>query len=219
MLRHCCADDHKVFCKKYTLTFRMRTRRHKLSSLFRAAFISHLLLSFVLIAHSQSFTNLTGFVYDQNGAGVSNATVRFSESSESGTQHSTSTDDTGHFLFENVSGRRGQLTVEAPGFRPSTIVLSGADVEMQIVLLPASVSESVTITRVASRIEETAASVVALDRNELEVTAAATLDDRLRQVPGFSLFRRAGSRSANPTAEGASLRGVGAAGGRRARVF
>ena len=90
---------------------------------------------------------------------------------------------------------------------------------MQIVLLPEAVSGSVTVTRTESRIEETAASVVALDRSALDVTAAATLDDRLRQVPGFSLFRRAGSRTANPTTQGVSLRGIGASGASRALVL
>ena len=90
---------------------------------------------------------------------------------------------------------------------------------MQIVLLPEEVGGTVTITRTESRIEETASSVVALGRNDLDVTAAATLDDRLRQVPGFSLFRRAGSRSANPTTQGVSLRGVGASGASRALVL
>src|SRR5205814_7031859 len=86
-------------------------------------------------------------------------------------------------------------------------------------LLPEAVSGSVTVTRTESRIEETAASVVALDRSALDVTAAATLDDRLRQVPGFALFRRTGSRTANPTSQGVSLRGVGASGASRALVL
>src|ERR671929_131193 len=50
-------------------------------------------------------------------------------------------------------------------------------------------------------------------------TSAATLDDALRQVPGFTLFRRTGSRVANPTSQGVSLRGVGASGASRALVL
>ena len=41
----------------------------------------------------------------------------------------------------------------------------------------------------------------------------------LRQVPGFSLFRRSSSRVANPTTQGVSLRGVGASGPSRATVL
>jgi len=61
---------------------------------------------------------------------------------------------------------------------------------------------------------KTAASIVVLGQKELETTAAMTLDDSLRQVPGFSLFRRSGSRTANPTSQGVSLRGLGASGAR-----
>ena len=41
----------------------------------------------------------------------------------------------------------------------------------------------------------------------------------LRQVPGFSLFRRTTSRAANPTTQGVSLRGLGASGASRALVL
>ena len=46
-----------------------------------------------------------------------------------------------------------------------------------------------------------------------------TIDDKLRQVPGFALFRRSGSQAANPTSQGVSLRGVGASGASRTLVF
>ena len=71
---------------------------------------------------------------------------------------------------------------------------------------------TVTATRTAERLADTPASVVILDRQAIAATAAPTVDDALRQVPGFSLFRRAGSRTANPTAQGASLRGLGGSG-------
>src|SRR5204863_6808066 len=45
------------------------------------------------------------------------------------------------------------------------------------------------------------------------------LDDMLRQVPGFTLFRRSGSAYANPTTQGASLRGVGGSGAGRVQVL
>ena len=78
---------------------------------------------------------------------------------------------------------------------------------------------TVTATRTETRIADTPASVVVLSRETLETTAAATVDDALRQVPGFSLFRRAGSRTANPTTQGVSLRGIGASGASRALVL
>jgi outer membrane receptor protein involved in Fe transport len=78
---------------------------------------------------------------------------------------------------------------------------------------------TVTATRTEARLADTPASVVVLDRKALENSAAATVDDALRQVPGFTLFRRAGSRTANPTTQGVSLRGIGASGASRALVL
>lgn len=77
----------------------------------------------------------------------------------------------------------------------------------------------VTATQTRSRLAETPASVAVVSREALETTAAATTDDALRQVPGFTLFRRTGSRSANPTSQGVSLRGIGASGASRALVL
>jgi outer membrane cobalamin receptor len=58
-----------------------------------------------------------------------------------------------------------------------------------------------------------------LGRHEINSSGALTIDDVLRQVPGFSLFRRSGGLTTNPTAQGVSLRGVGASGASRAVVL
>lgn len=54
---------------------------------------------------------------------------------------------------------------------------------------------------------------------ELRTAPTATLDGALRSVPGFSLFRRSDSFSANPTAQGVSLRGLGPSGASRSLVL
>ena len=107
------------------------------------------------------------------------------------------------------------MGVSSQGFAPAEVPLNqSALVPLRIVLTPESLSAAVTITatRTARRLEETAASVVQLNSSVLKSTAAATLDDTLRQVAGFSLFRRSGSRTANPTSQGVSLRATGGSG-------
>jgi outer membrane receptor protein involved in Fe transport len=86
---------------------------------------------------------------------------------------------------------------------------------------PPAASETivVTATQTKTRLSDTPASVVVINREALQTNAASTTDDALRQVPGFTLFRRSGSRSANPTSQGVSLRGVGASGASRALVL
>jgi outer membrane receptor protein involved in Fe transport len=88
-----------------------------------------------------------------------------------------------------------------------------------LIALLAQTSETITVTatRTKTRLADTPASVVVLDRST--VLNATTADDALRQVPGFALFRRTGSRTANPTSQGVSLRGVGASGASRALVL
>ncbi|MET0552531.1 MAG: TonB-dependent receptor [Vicinamibacteria bacterium] len=86
---------------------------------------------------------------------------------------------------------------------------------------PVTRQEVVTVTgsRGAPSVGGSSADVTVLDRARLDATAAPALDDALREVAGFALFRRAGSRVANPTAQGVSLRGTGASGASRAVVL
>ena len=88
-----------------------------------------------------------------------------------------------------------------------------------MIVLDKSLAEEVTVTASgAPRVLDTA-SRVSFCPARVTATPALTVDDALRQVPGFSLFRRSGSRVANPTAQGASLRGVGPSGASRTLVL
>lgn len=175
-----------------------------------------------LAARAQSSTRIEGIVRDSAGAAVENAEVSLRVASSVVARTTTGPD--GKFSFENVSAREAVLRVEARGFavserRWSADDASGALIEM--ILAPAPVSEQVTVTatRTETVLGETAASVVVLSSAELNTTAALTIDDRLKQIAGFQLFRRSGSRTANPTSQGVSLRGVGASGASRAVVL
>ncbi|HEY0377405.1 MAG TPA: TonB-dependent receptor [Pyrinomonadaceae bacterium] len=166
-------------------------------------------------------TRVEGVVQDQTGAAVVRASVTLRNGSAIVAE--SITDSGGRFRLE-VSTPADTVSVRAEGFAPFESRLSVIRTNLlglEIVLAPAPLSERVTVTatRTETRLGETAASVVTLSQTELTTTAAATLDDALRQVPGFSLFRRSGSRTANPTTQGVSLRGVGASGASRAVVL
>jgi outer membrane receptor protein involved in Fe transport len=83
----------------------------------------------------------------------------------------------------------------------------------------ASGSVTVTAARTERRLADTPAAVTVLSADDLAASAGTAIDETLRQVPGFSLFRRTDSRFANPTTQGASLRGLGASGASRALVL
>ena len=63
------------------------------------------------------------------------------------------------------------------------------------------------------------ASVTVLTREDIHYSASQTVDDLLRQVPWFSLFRRCSSLVTHPTTQGVSLRGIGPSGTSRALVL
>lgn len=77
----------------------------------------------------------------------------------------------------------------------------------------------VTAARMMQDPQLVAASVRVLDREALVQAPTVTLDDALRAVPGFSLFRRSDSLTAHPTAQGVSLRGLGPSGASRSLVL
>jgi outer membrane receptor protein involved in Fe transport len=66
---------------------------------------------------------------------------------------------------------------------------------------------------------EAAQGVVVIGPEELERAASQGLDQIVRQVPGVQLFRRSDARSANPTSQGVTLRGLGGNAASRALVL
>ncbi len=78
---------------------------------------------------------------------------------------------------------------------------------------------TVTANRTSTPLGETAKTTYTLSPSELHDYPAVTLDESLRQHAGFELFRRAGSRIANPTSEGISLRGLGSTAASRTLVI
>jgi outer membrane receptor protein involved in Fe transport len=156
-----------------------------------------------------------GVVRDATGAVVPGAQVELRTKSYSIQE---TTDASGAYAFENVQGTTGTISVNADGFQKTeqTWTASGiTPVRVDVVIRPSSVSEKIIVTaaRAPTRLNETPLSDIQLTRDDLKATPALTLDDSLRQVPGFSLFRRSSSRIANPTTMGLSLRGLGSGSG------
>ena len=115
----------------------------------------------------------------------------------------------------------GVLTAE--GVRATALTTAGASagasvadpLEQPTRLDPLVVSAG----RVEQPLQDVPANVTVLTRDEIERSAARTVDDLLRQIPGFSLFRRSSSLVANPTTQGVSLRGIGPSGVSRTLVL
>ena len=164
--------------------------------------------------------HIQGIVVDPKGSTIERARVSLKQ--EQRTLETTNTDQEGRFEIVSDETKNLSIDIECPGFDDVTLPLEQTTAfPLRVVLTPRAVSAEVTITatRTATRLSETAASVVVIDSQALKTTGALTLDDTLRQVAGFSLFRRSSSRTANPTSQGVSLRATGASGASRALVL
>src|SRR5688572_16864340 len=120
-----------------------------------------------------------------------------------------------------VPAEVGEIRVRAAGFAEAVVPFTLESTELiRVVLQPASFADSIVVTadRGTSRLPS-AASATVLTSAELNNAASGALDDVLRQTPGFTLFRRSTSRTANPTTQGVTLRGVSGSGASRTLVL
>jgi outer membrane receptor protein involved in Fe transport len=151
-----------------------------------------------------------GTVVDAGGAPVAAATV---------------TDMAGRALAVTAADGTFTLTAAAPqqievtaAHYLAAVVTVTPDAPLRVTLrMPL---ETVTVTAYRSPLggEDSPASTRVLDRQQLEQAATPSLDGKLREVPGFQLFRRSSSLVANPTTEGVSLRGLGSTAASRSLV-
>ena len=167
----------------------------------------------------QGNSRLEGTVRDTSGAVIRGAEVQLRSGPASSTRE---TGADGVFVFEGLPFLAGTILVRADGFEPlqQPWRARGPVTRIELVLRPASVTDQVTVTaaRTPTRVLDSPTTVVVVSSQDLLSAGTVALDDTLREVPGFSLFRRSGSRTANPTSQGVSLRGLGASGASRALV-
>jgi outer membrane receptor protein involved in Fe transport len=162
-----------------------------------------------LAAASQPGAPITGTVLDTSGAPVPNASVRLEASGATVAEYRTGNDGRFQFTFEAQGILR--IVVSVPGFAQATALVTAPGESIQVTLQPAAFFEAVNVTSSrgeAPRADPTVTMTV-IPSSELLTSAAVTLDDALKMVPGFTLFRRTSSRAANPTAQGVALRGIG----------
>ena len=177
----------------------------------RSAFI--VLFCCALSASLDAASRITGIVIDASGAPVPGATVT------AGTATTLTSDDG---TFDLIDAPDGAMTVRATaaGFAAAVLTVTGPTANARLVLQAAPLVDVVVVT--ASRGEQrltTPSATTVVTSAELLTSAAGSLDDALRNTPGFSLFRRSTSRVSNPTTQGVTLRGVSGSGASRTLVL
>jgi outer membrane receptor protein involved in Fe transport len=179
-----------------------------------------LMLGAQSVRGQSALVSVTGVVEDPTGAVISVARVEFS----SGHYHvAAQTDSSGQFRLE-IAVTSGNFFITAAGFLPLQFPWN-RERQLKFVLHPQYESDYtsqhvlVTAARINTALEDSPADSVTISRDDLASMPALALDDVLREVPGFTLFRRSSSRTANPGTQGVSMRGVGASGASRALVL
>jgi outer membrane receptor protein involved in Fe transport len=150
---------------------------------------------------AQSTATITVTVEDERGAALAGATLSDSAGIVLGR-----TDGAGHLSVACSAPCR--LHVSAKGFADAELQMTGATT---IRLQPAAQAEQVMVTAYRAPLGSLESPVATrlLSQQALSTTAAPTLDDELRQLPGLELFRRSSSLVANPSSQGMSLRALG----------
>jgi outer membrane receptor protein involved in Fe transport len=176
-----------------------------------------MMVLFLLFMLGQQPTALSGVVTDSTGAVVGGAvvTVTFADGRREVRSATDGTWTTGVPAGQQTVGVR----VTAPGFAPAERAVTLPAAPLRVELRPQGIAESVTVSAdtAATRLA-IESSVTSIDRSAIAAAPAMRLDDQLRSVPGFSLFRRTSSGVANPTTQGVTLRGLSASGASRTLV-
>jgi outer membrane receptor protein involved in Fe transport len=175
------------------------------------------LLLLVALAFGQQPTALSGVVTDPSGAVVAGAVVTVTFDDTRQELHSAAD---GTWTTSVPAGRQSVgVRVTAAGFASQERAVTLPAEKVHVELRPQGIAESVTVSADTSAarlaIER---SVTSIDRSAIAAAPALRLDDQLRSVPGFSLFRRTSSAVANPTTQGVTLRGLSASGASRTLV-
>ncbi len=163
----------------------------------------------IALAAASASAQVRGTVRRADGAPVASATI---------------TDVDGHLLATSAADGTftldhppAQVEVNAPHY-VTAVVTIGRMGPMNIVLHRPLETVTVTAYRSALGSSDSPVSTRVLDQQQLQQAAVPALEGKLREVPGFELFRRSSSLVANPTTEGVSLRGLGSTAASRSLV-
>ncbi|HEX4036894.1 MAG TPA: TonB-dependent receptor plug domain-containing protein [Acidobacteriaceae bacterium] len=166
-------------------------------------------LALLLMLASGASAQLRGTVTNARGAPIAGATI---------------TDMAGHRLA--VSGADGgfalahpaeQVEVTAAHYVVAVVTIVRGE-GLRVVLHQPLETVVVTAYRSAVGSSDSAASTRVMNGQQLQRAAPPSLDGKLREIPGFELYRRSSSLVANPTTEGISLRGLGSTAASRSLV-
>lgn len=162
---------------------------------------------------------IAGTIVDASGAAVPDATVRLEIAGGLFGEFVTAND--GRFEFNTDAPPSARLIITASGFTRVIEAVPSDSRNVRVILQPAPFFEAINVTSSRTEIPraDPTVTMTVFSSSELLTSPPLTVDDALKMVPGFTLFRRTSSRVSNPTAQGIALRGLGGTGASRALVL
>ncbi|HYT68318.1 MAG TPA: TonB-dependent receptor [Vicinamibacterales bacterium] len=175
------------------------------------------MITLLLIAILFQSPALTGVVVDSTSAPVRGAMVTVTVNDMAVTVETAQDGTWTAALPASASGATVRVT--ATGFSPVERTVKVPSPALRTELRLEAIAEQITVSAESwpARLS-IESSVTTIDRSTIAAAPALRLDDQLRMVPGFSLFRRTSSAVANPTTQGVTLRGLSASGASRTLV-
>ena len=169
----------------------------------------------MLRAQTPTARSVEGLIVDPGGLPVAHARVSVGNLP---TMVETSAD--GRFVITLANGSPNVVHVAAKGFHVADVEVKRQGT-LAVTLSPLGPEETVVVSAYGAPLSaaDTPANTLVISNEALSRTAGQSLDDKLRQVPGFELFRRTSSLVANPTSQGISLRGLGSTAASRTLVL
>lgn len=166
----------------------------------------------------QPAATISGTVKDPSGAPMQAVVVTVTAAGVRATA-TTASDGTWSATLP-AGAATATIAIDVQGFAPVRREVAPSATPIDIALRTATIAEQISVSSEAGATRlSVQSSVTSLDRSTIVETPALRLDDQLRSVPGFSLFRRTTSAVANPTTQGVTLRGMSASGASRTLVM
>jgi outer membrane cobalamin receptor len=164
-----------------------------------------------------SAQQLAGTVRGANGAPAVGVVVVVQHGGRTDT---ATTDAAGMFTLSPVTFP-AVVEIVAPGLGTLRRAFTASPID--VVLSPPTIRESIVVTSSSATStmpsHDALTGKISLPQAFLDMVPAVALDEALRVVSGFSLFRRSSSRASNPTTHGVTLRGLSASGASRGLVL
>jgi outer membrane receptor protein involved in Fe transport len=153
-------------------------------------------------------------VRDEQGRAIRDAQVLL----RSTPVRQAASDDTGCTTI-TVSNPTSEIEISHVGFATVRQVAGLADLNVVLHVAASNSVVDVTAQRTPLSLDASASNVRTMTGQQYREAPGFNLDDKLRQVAGFQLFRRTGSWVANPTTQGTSLHGLASTAASRTLVL